>query len=189
MAGFPSVWRRSVGVLIAVLLALAMLPQTAARATSKLAPTATAQANGFPEGYFFIRNAASGLALDVDGGSTEPGASVILWPRKADGYDNQLWKYDQGFLVNKASGLVVEVPGYEGGGNIQPGTPVAQGERRERPDNLNQLWAENYRHMMPYDPKVTLWGEGGNVSLPGTRVVVDTSFSNEVTQEWEFEMP
>ncbi len=42
----------------------------------------------------------------------QPDANVILFPRKHTGFDNQLWEYDIGFLVNKGSGLVLEVPGY-----------------------------------------------------------------------------
>jgi hypothetical protein len=186
---FSSLWRRSGGLLIAVLVAVMMLPQAAAMATPRLAPTNAEQSGGFPEGYFFIRNVASGLTLDVEGGSAQPGASIVLWPRKASSYDNQLWKYEEGFLVNKGSGLSMEVPGYEGGGNIRPGTPVVQANRRDRPDSLNQLWAYNYQHLMPYDPKVSLWGQDGDVSTPGTKVVVDRYIHHEVTQEWMFDAP
>ncbi|MBF6333298.1 RICIN domain-containing protein [Nocardia transvalensis] len=145
--------------------------------------------DSFPVGDFFIRNVASGKVLDVEGGSTAPGAAIIVWDRKSSDYDNQLWRYDEGFIVNKKSGLCLEVPGYEGGGGIKPGTSLVQAARREQPDSLNQLWAYNYQSPMPYDPKVCLWGEDGDVSTPGTKIVVDTRMQHEVTQEWMFDTP
>lgn len=189
MRGFCSVWWRRGGLLLAVLLAVVMLPQAAAMATPGRAPTTTQRSGDFPDGYFFIRNADSGQVLDVQDGSAEPGAPVILWPRKSSGYDNQLWTYDSGFLVNKASGLVLEVPGYESGGNITPGTSLVQNTRREQPASLNQLWAYNYQHLMPYDPKVSLAGQGGDVSTPGTKAVVDRFDFNELRQAWTLESP
>ncbi|WP_406502815.1 RICIN domain-containing protein [Streptomyces sp. NBC_00212] len=167
MKGFSLVWRRSGGLLLAMLLAVVLLPQAVAMATPGRAPAATQGSGDFPEGYFFIRNVDSGQVLDVKDGSAEPGASVVLWPRKSSGFDNQLWTYDSGFLVNKASGLVLEVQGYESGGSITLGTSLVQNTRREPPASLNQLWAYNYRHLMPYDPKVSLAGQGGDVSTPG----------------------
>lgn len=189
MKGFSSVWWRRGGLLLAMLLAVVLLPQAAAMATPGRAPTTTQRSGDFPVGYFFIRNVASGQVLDVKDASAQPGASIVLWPRKSSGYDNQLWKYEDGFLVNKASGLVLEVPGYEGGGNIGPGTSLVQNTRREPPDSLNQLWAYNYQHLMPYDPKVTLWGQNGDVSTPGTKAVVDARTDGEFSQEWMLDIP
>lgn len=143
----------------------------------------------FPSGYFFIRNVVSGKVLDVKDGSTNPGSSVIIWDRKSINYDNQLWSYDSGFLINKDSGLVLEVPGYEGGGNITPGTELVINTRREQPESLNQLWAYNYQYIMPYDPRVSLWVKDGNVNTPGNIVVVDKRIHGEVTQEWMLDIP
>jgi hypothetical protein len=143
----------------------------------------------FPQGYFFIRNVASGKTLDVIGGSKEPGESIVIWDRKNINYDNQLWKYEDGFIVNKNSGLVLEIPGYESGGNIKTGTGLIQAERRSQPDNLNQLWAYNYQYIMPYDPKVCLWGKDGDVNTPGNKIIVDNRIHGEVTQEWMFDIP
>ncbi|WP_433272410.1 RICIN domain-containing protein [Actinosynnema sp. CS-041913] len=193
--GFSSMWRRSGAVVAAVLLAVVAVPQAVATASPQGATTTASRAaqpgtglNGFPEGYFFIRNVASGKVLDVKDNSKEAGASIILWGRKAGGYDNQLWKYDNGFLVNKNSGLCLEVQGVSGTG-IPPGTAVVQAERRERPHSINQLWAYNYQHLMPYDPKVSLWGENGDVNTPGTKAVVGIRIHHEITQQWMFDTP
>lgn len=151
-----------------------------------VAPTAAAQ-DAFPEGFFYIRNVHSGLVVDIEDGSTAAGARAIVWHRKSSSSANQLWKYDDGFLVNKNSGLVLEVVGYQGGGSIAPGTPVAQARRREKPENLNQLWAYNHEMLMPYDPKVTLSARDGNFAA-GTEVVVDTSQMGDLRQEWMFDI-
>ncbi|WP_406234064.1 RICIN domain-containing protein [Nocardia sp. NBC_01009] len=151
-----------------------------------VAPTTAAQ-DSFPEGFFYIRSVYSGLVVDIEDGSTAEGTQAIVWHQKSSSSANQLWKYDDGFLVNKNSGLVLEVVGYEGGGSIAPGTPVAQALRRERPESLNQLWAYNRRMLMPYDPKVTLSARDGNFA-PGTEVVVDTAQMNDPRQEWMLEI-
>ncbi|KAL1924489.1 uncharacterized protein VTP21DRAFT_4143 [Calcarisporiella thermophila] len=143
----------------------------------------------FPEGYFFIRNVYSGQVLDVKDGSTQEGASIILWNRKALLNDNQLWKYDDGFLINKKSGLVLEVKGASGGGSIRPDSELVQGKRREPPTNINQLWAYNYDYIMPYDPKVCISAQGDNIK-PGTKIVADVliDFPNNPKQQWMFDI-
>jgi hypothetical protein len=144
----------------------------------------------FPEGYFFIRSVFSGKVLDVKDGSTADGAPVILWDRKPADHDNQLWKYDDGFIVNKKSGLCLEVKGAGTGGNIKPGSIIAQSERRGQPDNINQLWAYNYDYLQPYDPKVCLSIKGDNFK-PGTEAIVDIldDFPNNPKQQWMMDVP
>ncbi|WP_327120616.1 RICIN domain-containing protein [Nocardia sp. NBC_01730] len=150
-----------------------------------VAPTAAAQ-DAFPEGFFYIRNVHSGLVVDIKDGSTAEGARAIVWDRKSSDSANQLWRYDRGFLVNKNSGLVLEVVGHEGGGSIAPGTPVAQARKRERPKSLNQQWAYNREMLMPYDPDVALSARDGNFAA-GTEVVVDTTQMGDPRQEWMFD--
>lgn len=130
----------------------------------------------------------SNLVLDVRGGSTNDGAPVILWHRT--GNDNQLWTYEDGFLVNKNSGLCLEVEGMSEGGDIPPGTPLVQTARRQMPDSLNQLWAYNHLYLMPYDPKVAVAAENDNLT-PGTRAVVDRTvdFPHNIRQQWILESP
>jgi hypothetical protein len=141
----------------------------------------------FPPGYFFIRNVSSGKVIDVRGDSTDPGAEIVLWDRKGSDYDNQLWKHDKGFLMNKKSGLVLEVPGYAGGGQIQPDTGLIQAERRGEPDSRNQLWAYNNQSLFPYDPEVCISAKDGDVETRGVRVVVDIWQFGNVKQEWMFD--
>ena len=139
----------------------------------------------FPEGDFFITNLASGLVLEVEDASTQPGARIILENSKTgDATSAQLWKYDNGYIINTNSGLVLEVGGYEGGGKISVGSALVQAERREPPTSLNQLWAYNYQHLMPYDPRVCVQGKDGTADPAGTAAVVDSLQMNEPPQQW-----
>jgi hypothetical protein len=69
--------------------------------------------------FYQLVNRANGLALDVNGWSTDAGASIILWDAKGAGdqNDNQQWSWEQanqasdkGVRINsKSSGLVLDV--------------------------------------------------------------------------------
>lgn len=76
----------------------------------------------------------------------------------------------------------------EDGGDITPGTRLVQAERRQQPKSLNQLWAYNYKHLMPYDPKVSVAVEGDNVTTPGTNAIVARFNFEDQRQMWNFEM-
>ena len=65
-----------------------------------------------PQPYFFIRSQLSGLVLDIRGGSTEPGAQVIMWSRKDDPSDNQLWYLDSNNVIrSKLNNTALSVSG------------------------------------------------------------------------------
>ncbi|KAF9443729.1 carbohydrate-binding module family 13 protein [Macrolepiota fuliginosa MF-IS2] len=135
----------------------------------------------------YIRNSASAKVLDVDGGSRQPGANVILWDRKPSGSDNQLWSYGNRYLVNKNSGLVLEAPLADGG--LQPGTPVQQAVKRNGASNQLWIYDRQYRLVSAYDSSLCVWGLDGNVQDPGTKAVVDICIDGEVTQEWMLDTP
>jgi len=41
--------------------------------------------------------------LDINGGSSAPGAKVIIWPKKASGdHRNQLWYFDESGIIRSA---------------------------------------------------------------------------------------
>ncbi|MDT3443340.1 MULTISPECIES: RICIN domain-containing protein [unclassified Pseudofrankia] len=66
--------------------------------------------------YYQFKSVRSGLTLDVNGGSTAPGAQVIQW--SSNGGDNQRWALfltgNQGQVVNKKSGLCLNFDGVVG---------------------------------------------------------------------------
>ncbi|KAI8971881.1 ricin B lectin domain-containing protein [Mycotypha africana] len=63
----------------------------------------------FPPGLFYILSRKHGFALDVYDGQTKEGANIIVWPQKFQDSDNQLWTFDNGRLINKKSGLVLDI--------------------------------------------------------------------------------
>ncbi|ORZ12777.1 ricin B lectin domain-containing protein [Absidia repens] len=63
----------------------------------------------FPKGLFYILSRKHGFALDVYDGQTKEDANIIVWPQKFEDSDNQLWTFDEGRLVNKKSGHVLDV--------------------------------------------------------------------------------
>ncbi|KAF9970970.1 hypothetical protein BGZ73_006169 [Actinomortierella ambigua] len=76
----------------------------------------------FPEGEFFVSLRESDLVLDVSAGSSEPGAEIILWPRKDGDNANQRWTWDREnkALRNVQSGHVLSFHA------VQPHTPARQ---------------------------------------------------------------
>lgn len=72
--------------------------------------TTTEKIGVFPEGYFFIKSQKHGLVITVL--ETEKlAAQVIATTLDNVNYNRQLWKHENGFLINKASNLVLDVRG------------------------------------------------------------------------------
>ncbi|CAO3592303.1 unnamed protein product [Absidia cylindrospora] len=69
--------------------------------------------DSFPEGFFFIRCNQQKMAVDVNGGGMTNDATIIIWPQKMVDSINQLWMHEDGFLINKKSGLVIDIRGGE----------------------------------------------------------------------------
>lgn len=64
----------------------------------------------FPTGWFFVKSQARGLVLTV----TETGtiaAEVAAAKLDTSNYSRQLWKYSDGFIINKASEMVLDIRG------------------------------------------------------------------------------
>jgi len=78
--------------------------------------------------YFKIRSGLSGMLVDVEGGSTSPGARVIMWPDT--GAPNQLWYEDHitGTVRSKLNDYCLEMTG--SGAVVNP----------YHPDEYNQQW-------------------------------------------------
>ncbi|SAM07608.1 hypothetical protein [Absidia glauca] len=67
---------------------------------------------GFPLGYFYIISQLNGLVLDVFDGENGQDGSIIVTAvkkEKSPERDSQLWMHQDGFLTNKAAGLVLDV--------------------------------------------------------------------------------
>ncbi|KAI8352981.1 ricin B lectin domain-containing protein, partial [Mortierella sp. GBAus27b] len=101
----------------------------------------------FPsEKYFYIKSKASGLVLDVEHGflrdHTKPGAylqlngqKLIASEKKHALLELQLWRFDNGFIINRRTGMVLDATE----GSLKAGTRLIQWTRRTT-DNDNQQW-------------------------------------------------
>ncbi|KAG2174066.1 hypothetical protein INT44_000180 [Umbelopsis vinacea] len=123
----------------------------------------------FPDGYFYIQARKSGNALDVDGASTKNDGKIIVWTPKHHGdRDNQLWSYQDGFIVNKNSGKVLDVRG----GPLEAGALICQYDRKLIQDAHNQRFG--YRDGLIHclaDPRMVLDIKGGT-GEKGSRIIL-----------------
>lgn len=64
--------------------------------------------NGFPTGYFKIRNRLNGKCIDTNGGSIKKGTRVILF-NCHNGVSQQWYADGAGRIINRLSNLALEI--------------------------------------------------------------------------------
>ncbi|KAI8066567.1 ricin B lectin domain-containing protein [Gongronella butleri] len=141
---------------------------------------------GFPENnYFFIVSPVTGKVIDVHQGLLEKGTKLVIWEKK-EGEDakNQLWRYEQGgFIVNKKSGLVIDLDG----GDLRADKKIQQFDRKATMAH-NQRWG--YRDGFIYckaDPRIVLDIKNGNDD-EGTRIISwKRKLEENANQQWAVE--
>ena len=62
-------------------------------------------------GWGFIHNKGNGLVMDVQHGLGNKGANVITLPKRNEKNSNQLWKYEDGFIISQQTGLALDISG------------------------------------------------------------------------------
>jgi len=95
------------------------------------------------------------MVLDVEKESQAVNAKVIVWPQKPniESGANQLWCFQNGFLYNKKSNLVLDVKD----GKAAPETPVIQYKKKVTNEAQNQLWGyDNGYIYLVSNPKLVL---------------------------------
>ncbi|ORZ05713.1 hypothetical protein BCR41DRAFT_176180 [Lobosporangium transversale] len=115
--------------------------------TPSRAESISVRPDNFPTNWFYIKSAASGLVVDIEHGIfTDPmkaGARAEMNHQKIDNGENrhallelQLWRYEAGFLINRRTGLVLDIQG----GAIKLSARVIQWHRKAGKDARNQHW-------------------------------------------------
>ncbi|KAI8992227.1 ricin B lectin domain-containing protein [Pilobolus umbonatus] len=138
----------------------------------------------FPPGYFYIKSRSSGKMVDVEGASKKSDTKIILWPPKYDeDRDNQLWYYQEGFIVSKFSGKVLDVRG----GDLEDRAWICQYDRKLVIDAHNQRWGyqNGYLYILA-EPHMVL--DVRNQYVPdGSRLILNhKKFGHEsVHQLWD----
>ncbi|KAI9028130.1 ricin B lectin domain-containing protein [Phycomyces nitens] len=123
----------------------------------------------FPEGYFYIQSRNSGKVVDVDGASIKNDGKILIWSPKHDSdRDNQLWYYQEGFIINKHSGKCLDIRG----GPIVEHALICQYDRKLVADAQNQQWGyrDGYIYVLS-EPHMVL-DVKGNYQTDGTRLVL-----------------
>ncbi|CDS03748.1 hypothetical protein LRAMOSA01149 [Lichtheimia ramosa] len=141
--------------------------------------------SGFPvDTYFTIKSQKNSSLLAVKAGSTDSAANVVIAAQNDDDIDSQLWTYDDGFLTNKKSGLVLDVAG----GDLKSEANVIQYERKMTM-TLNQRFG--HRDGFIYaraDPRLVLDIKGAE-DKDNTSVILykrKTDIDN-ANQQWQVE--
>ncbi|KAI9269245.1 ricin B lectin domain-containing protein [Phascolomyces articulosus] len=144
----------------------------------------TFKMSNFPSGWFYIQSKCSHkMVLDVTLDSIKSAAKIVVYPKKENDNDNQLWKYDSGYLINKNSGLVLDVQG----GVLENDKQVIQYKRKMIEDAQNQRWY--YREDGFIYPQVNpnlVLDIRGNWTKPGTVVLLyNRKYSDNENQLWD----
>ncbi|KAG0334355.1 hypothetical protein BG004_000441, partial [Podila humilis] len=149
----------------------------------------------FPQDkWFYIKSKASGLVLDVEHGfwrdHTKPGTCIELNNQKLYGsasrhalLELQLWKFEAGFIINRRTGLVLDVYGSE----LKHGTKVIQWTRKSE-GNVNQQWvvSNGFIHLKS-QPNLVLDVDGDG-TRDGARISLgERKDKKNLDQRWSFE--
>ncbi|KAL9548636.1 hypothetical protein MBANPS3_005591 [Mucor bainieri] len=133
----------------------------------------------FPQGFFFIRCKSQPFAVDVNGGSMTNDATIIIWPQKMVDSINQLWMHEEGFLINKKSGLVLDIRG----GSIERDKVIIQYARKPGLAH-NQRWTYQNGFIFPTSaPHLVLDIRNGEFKN-GNTVYLNTKNLHSKTQQW-----
>ncbi|RIA92477.1 Carbohydrate-Binding Module Family 13 protein [Glomus cerebriforme] len=93
----------------------------------------------FPEGWFYIKSKTNNYVLEPHCLSVNSGTRIVA-SKQRFGFDadSQLWRYDDGYIVNKASGKVLDIQG----GHIRTfhRTYLCQLDRKPSSETSNQQW-------------------------------------------------
>ncbi|ORY97823.1 ricin B lectin domain-containing protein [Syncephalastrum racemosum] len=133
----------------------------------------------FPNGFFFIRCKSAEMALDVYEGGMLNDFHLIIWPQKMVDAINQLWMHEDGFLINRKSGLVLDIRG----GDIKKDKAVIQYSRKPGLAH-NQRWQYKDGYISPIAaPQLVLDIRGGEYK-DAAAVFLNAKTASSPTQQW-----
>ncbi|ORZ01887.1 ricin B lectin domain-containing protein [Absidia repens] len=155
--------------------------------------------------YFYIKNKKTNTVLDVYDGATTEGAHIIMWPQasgkkkgslpetisyrgvlyrtKMNDNDNQLWRCEDGYLINMKSKLVLDVRG----GDLKADTLIVQyGRKTTAAQNQRFGFRDGYLYVLA-DPQL-VFDIKGKSNKDGAKLILNqrTNQDNEY-QQWMFE--
>ncbi|OZJ03232.1 hypothetical protein BZG36_03448 [Bifiguratus adelaidae] len=141
-------------------------------------------ASEFPPGPFYIKSRKHHMCLDVEGGSKREDTPIVVWPQKRHNRENQLWTYEDGFLVNVASRLVIDVRG----GALKPVAQIIQYSRKLMQSAHNQRWTFREGYIYPIvDPALVLDIRGDSGDEGAAVILYQRQRGEKLNQMWYLE--
>ncbi|KAF7724148.1 hypothetical protein EC973_001273 [Apophysomyces ossiformis] len=130
-----------------------------------------------PTGWFVIRSELNGMVADVKDGYTNPGDPIITWPKQSGDNDNQVWRYNNGFFINKRSGL----------GSFGAGAITAQ-VKQDSPRNLQQQWGYDNGYVFSHaDTNLVLDVDKGATESGANVIIYGQKDGGSANQKWKLE--
>ncbi|CEI95919.1 hypothetical protein G6F70_001921 [Rhizopus microsporus] len=126
---------------------------------------------------FYIASKKTGLVLSTNG-YTEEGTKITV--QNKTGEEHELWQFENGFLINKSSSLVLDIIG----GDLRVGQKVNLWGRKKTMTH-NQRWGirDGYIYALA-DPRLVLDLEG-DCEDEGTHIVTNSRrVENNDLQQW-----
>ncbi|KAI8075552.1 hypothetical protein BDF21DRAFT_423145 [Thamnidium elegans] len=136
----------------------------------------------FPEGLFYILSRKHGFALDVYDGQVTEGSYLIVWPQKFEDSDNQLWTYENGRLVNKKSGHVMDISSSA----FKKDKTIVQ--KKSKPNKQSQEWIYDQGFICSKEyPSLVLDIKGDSPKGGAQVLLYKRKDTDNLNQLWQFE--
>ncbi|KAL0091009.1 carbohydrate-binding module family 13 protein [Phycomyces blakesleeanus] len=86
---------------------------------------------------YFIKSHFNGRVIDVEEGSTEDDATIIVYTQKSEDCLNQLWRYEDGYFINAKSAKALDIRG----GEMNEESQICQWQQKQPEEAANQRWS------------------------------------------------
>ncbi|KAF9100709.1 hypothetical protein BGX27_000276, partial [Mortierella sp. AM989] len=145
------------------------------------------------DGWFYIKSLSSGHVIDVDQGVlSDPMSSNVLVNMNhqiTDGdktkIESQLWRYDNGQLINRRSGFVLDCKQ----GVVRYGARLMQGFRKEGKEAHHQRWESvNGTLIIQGKPTFAIDIEGDGTKAGARLSLQRPKSQNNLDQQWAFQL-
>ncbi|KAI8978005.1 hypothetical protein BDB01DRAFT_907646 [Pilobolus umbonatus] len=136
----------------------------------------------FPQGYFYILSRKNGFALDVADKQGREDSGVIVWSQKFQDNDTQLWAYDDGRIINKSSGLVLDI----NSSAFKKDKTIVQ--KKRKPVRQSQEWIFDQGFICSKEYPTLVLDIKGDSSKDGAPILLyKRKESDNLNQLWQFE--
>lgn len=145
----------------------------------------------FPTGWFYIKSLLSNKVVQPLSGSYEPTRLVVVDQKFGDEAVLQLWKHENGYIINKATNLCLD---YEHGNYKRLGDiHICQWHRKVGKDAHNQKWLYRTHNLIAcVDDINRVLDIKGSSLLAGSEVLLRKlethQGSHPVNQRWLIEI-